>query len=931
VGFYFERSCEDELRKTIREHLELDGFKRRAIMLDGPSNSGKTSTLANLAVYLKMQRECPIFFISGEPGQRDFTETLKKFIKKYFVDQYTHRDESIKNVIIIWDNNSSIYDEREYRKLERALSEYNALIIGSCYARESLILTKNKKNESRNASKYRIAIDSRLDEKESKKFESILGSMSDDYLQRFRTVKMKNSVRSGVTTWDNRNNIFYILEKLFEYDFDPDYLTIRDLLKGRLRTEANVVEQRAEQSLEAFLDDFEATQRAVLEKGLAPGWQLQLQKWIEIHEKFNNSVSVSQFPDESLETKKHLEQTITKLNGFLAVAGQFSIELPLALLLRIIQGYDRRAKDLFSAEAKFVVSVIEDDSLISSRCNDNGERFVRFRHAFEAEKYLDIQTSDKSSFEKKEFEINLLKVLIGHANFGHGESSDPSYRAILSLVRQFGPNSFERPSEREFVEGERFQRGNYKRYKEFFVAIADCLLEHSNDDPEAILIAAHLLRESSSEDRSQLARAKERLHLAIDNPDVDKSSPQYCRLLVELCSNLVAEQSGADERRSSTIVREVRKFLEEASKKYRDTSESDDTNRLLDIWLNCFSNHLALVDSSYLSTLEYQELVAETLLKIDRWLNISDDFERFKLLGKIYDVYARVKNYKLIASLEESLKENDNDTFLYLKARLLWQRADVSIFRDSPMEDWVQRDLYLIPDMPAKWLGLELSEELKSHVQLAADASVRLLESDACRRLIQKSKSSRCVELLIRAKWIIWTGYFPFEEGQMIALTEEQWTELARLCASCIDDYGSEYLPARFIRAMYTWLYFDPAQANTLFRELRTRFGWGWQPKRVILSYRDNGEMRPRLFKITTVPSGEKATLKAKIAEELTVQDPSAQPDNLVGRYGIFISEHMKDYLYGEFAKRIPRTNDKPCALHFNLNGPLLGVPNKSD
>jgi hypothetical protein len=931
VGFYCERSSDDKLRRAIREHLELDGFKRRAIMLDGPSNSGKTTTLANLAVYLKALREYPVFFISGEPGQTDFSDTLKKFIKKHFIGYHPHREESIKNAIVIWDNSSSIYAEKEYRKLERALSECNALIIGSCYARESSVATEKTGNLSLKASKNRVTVDSKLDEEESRKFERVLASMSDDDLQRFLAIMKKSGNRSDFVAWDNHNNIFYILEKLFEYEFDPDYLTIRDLLKGRLRTEANVIEQRAEQSLETFLEDFEVTQRTVLEKGLASGWQLQLQAWIDKHGGLRNPASATQLPDKSLEKKKHLELMITKINGFLAVAGQFGIELPLALLLRIIQGYDRRAKDLFSAEAKFIVDVIEDDSLVHSRCSDNGERFVRFRHAFEAERYLEIQTSDKSDTEKKEFEVDLLKGLILHANFGQGEFSNPSCRAILRLIRQFGPNSFERPSERQLFGRGLSQRGNYPRYKMFFAVIADFLLEHSNDDPEAILIAAHFLRESSAEDRSRLAKAKEILHLAIDSPNMDKSSQQYCRLLVELCSNLVTEQSDADTRRSDTIVREVRNFLDEASKKYRDTRESDETNRILDIWLNCFFNHLTVADACYPETLAYQELLAETMVKIDKWLNIFDDFEQFKLLGKIYDVYERVQNDGQITSLEEFFRKNNNDTFLYLKARQHWQLADVSISRDSSLEDWVKRDLYLIPDMPAKWVGLQLSEELKNNVCLAADASILLLEDDASRRLIQVSKSSRCLELLIRSKWISWTGSFPFEEGQMVALTTEQWLELARLCATCIDDYGSEYLPARFIRAIYTWLYSDPAQAKSLFRELRTRFGWGWQPKRVILSYLDNGEIKPRLFKIATVSYGERLTLSAKILEEVTAQSASLQGNKLVGRYGIFISDHMLDYLYGEFANRVPRTNDKPCAVHFNLNGPLLGDPNKAE
>ncbi len=76
---------------------------------------------------------------------------------------------------------------------------------------------------------------------------------------------------------------------------------------------------------------------------------------------------------------------------------------------------------------------------------------------------------------------------------------------------------------------------------------------------------------------------------------------------------------------------------------------------------------------------------------------------------------------------------------------------------------------------------------------------------------------------------------------------------------------------------------------------------------------------------MSVLPHGD--SLKAKIEKETTIQEASLQGDRTVGRYGIYISRHMLSYLF-DLATPSPRNYlDKPCALHFNLDGPVLGDP----
>lgn len=899
AGFYFHRDKEKELLELIASQIKSnpDGFSRRPILLAGPSNSGKTSLLAHIAMVLKKKHEFPVFFISGEPGSYNFGDSLKKMIKTYFMEAHGHKTK--RNAIIIWDNASSLNDERRYIQLQRQLSECNPVIIGSCYSNDT-------EQGKRGTNSFRINLGSTLSQEEKNRLEKVLGNISQDYLRKFQAIS--RSRNNNANKKFNDYNIFYILEKTFEFEYGSEFQSVRKVLAERFQLETGIAEERANNQLDEFVKFYDEAEKSVLEKGFASTWQIQLEEW-----KKRNNMRPAEAADNCvrLERFEEMRASIEKINSLLAVAGQFGAELPLDLVLSFIRQSGGSSGDVHN-KIRFILKTLEKDTLVQCQADETKAYFVRFRHPFEAQRYLSLHAADMQKEEKIKYETDLLMEMIKATGFGTSSFHLKESQNMLKLIRRFGPNSVGR------FDDEKFTPGNYKRYHEHLVSIAECIIENAENDPEALLVAAHFLREAG-EDKCNLDKAKGLLQKIIE--DVDKESKQYRRVAVELCSNLVRgmELGYASEDESLNIVNQVRNYLTEVYKKRaRAGISGSETNILLDIWLNCFVNYKNTKSGEFKKSEEYHELLVETLLKITAWLEVTYDLSKDKFLKNIQNVYAELKEPD--DRLKKRLCDKNNDSYLYLEARGFWQRESSS---DNPIE----RDAFLAPDMPERYPDFQLSEDFRKRIVEASERTVEFLEREENQDLVKKSAGKRCLKMLLRSKWISATRHLPFEEDQLISFTRSQWKEFFNLAKPCKETQDGYYLPALFIDAVYTWIFEDPKEGKKKFRVINDEFRWGWQKNPVILALPGNEK---RLFKVRTYEGGDKRLL-AEITDEISLSRDSDDYPSLKGWKGIYVSSTMLNYLYGNIQDRQPRQFSKTCTLNFNMSGPLLGMPGKSD
>lgn len=899
AGFYFERDKEKELLGMIASQIKLDGFSRRPILLAGPSNSGKTSLLAHIAMVLKKRHEFPVFFISGEPGDYRFGNSLKNMIKTYFME--THGHKARRNAIIIWDNASSLNDEERYIQLQRQLSECNPVIIGSCYSNDGA-------QAKGGANSFRLNLGSILSQGEKEKLEKVLGDISQDYLRKFQAISRRRTRKDNKKF--NDYNLFYILEKIFEFEYGSEFQSVRKVLAEKFQLEAGIAEERANNQLDEFVKFYEEAEKSVIEKGFASAWQIKLEEW----KKRNNMLSAEAHDSSAeLERFEEMQAGIEKINSLLAVAGQFGAELPLDLILSFISQSNGSSGDIHNNKIKFILKTLEKDTLVQCQADESKSYFVRFRHPFEAQRYLSMHTPNMQKEDKSKYETDLLKEMIRATRFGSSSFHRKESQSMLKLIRRFGPNSEGR------FEEEKFTPGNYKIYQDHLVSIADCIIDNAANDPEAILVAAHFLREAGEEKRN-LDKAKGLLQKIIE--EVDKESRQYIRAAVELCSNLVRgmELEYASATESLNIVNQVRNYLTEVYKKLvRAGASSGETNKLLDIWLNCFVNYKKAKNGEFKNTDEYHELLVETLLKITAWLEVTYDLDKYKFLKNIQNVYAELK--KPDDRLKKRMREKNNDSYLYLEARGFWQRQEPG--SDNPIE----QDAFLAPDMPERYPDFQLSEEFRKRLVVAAERTVEFLGREENRHLVKNSADKQCLKMLLRSKWISATAKLPFEEDQLISFTRSQWQEFVNLAQICKETQSGYYLPALFIDAVYTWMFADIKEGKRKFRVMNDEFRWGWQKNPVILALPDNEK---RLFKVRTYEDGEKRLL-AQITDEISLSPGSDDYPSLKGKDGIYVSSAMLNYLYGNIQDKQPQQFSKPCTLNFNMSGPLLGIPGKNE
>ena len=904
LGFYFDRNIDELLEQAVKKEQGKKSYHGRLIYLEGVSNSGKTASLVHLALKLREEKEAPVFFISGNPTQKDYIEKLKGIIKWYFIEEPSCH-ERIPYIIIIWDNNHDANAVAQYENLTRELMECNPIIIGSCYGGSD---NPGKTYTDRKGNRH-ISISAKLEDNEVENVRGVLSKVDCNLLK-----YINQEIERGENNPEERIHLLESLLRMSQFMHSPEWREVSETLVRKYYHEVGIVEDNAQKAEDKYWERYEETEELILSHGIGAAWQIKLQ------------IAISEFGLEYRQEDKErkfgkvlqVDKDIKLLNDILAMAGQFSVALPLGLLFRTVHGNGL----MMPNEDFFINDVLKSDSLLDYNVDTQGYVKVRFRNPKEAELYLDKKYG--LSNERKEQEVKLLLQIIRQCRWNE-EGYD-----VLSLVRRFGSNSDGKYSENR-------KRGHYFEYREWWKTIASSLIENADENPEAILVYAHFLRDISKNEKNRglLNDAATELHKALEAHD-QGNQMQYCRLLVEVCANLVEEmeQCVEQDENNEEIYRKFRNVFKRAVSKWTPASTNFyfNQNSLLDIALNALINyHTMLLKSDRKSALEnadFIEAMSETVHYIDILFDMESDFESVEFLSKIEEIYSWYDGSS-IKNIGDQLERKGNDTYLFLEASRCWISASSTKTKLNDFADLVGYNTFLLPDDADRYGELYGKlNELRDNAILSAKKAIEVLEPklDSIRRM----QSGRCLYMLIKAKWLSYTGHLPLEEKQTPNLSLEQWQELYQLCEECIG-YTKEEYPIKptvyFIDAMYRWI-FTPGVGDALSmfsnaRQEMRRVGCVWFIERVGLCKPGTGELTEFNVDIQKNSSGN---FEARLCKEF-VDDKVDTIMELVGRRGIHVSDKMLKYLFDGQPPKESYNIQKKVSIWFTGQGASLGMP----
>ena len=915
-GFYFERSFDQKLKGLVEKEFRKIPYKRRHIIVEGNSNTGKTASLINLA-YTE-RAVAPVIYIYGEPTQADWMEDLKDFIKSQFVDRQS-AGKWISSVLIIWDANTDYNAPQRCGRLQSVLRETNAVVVGSAYPQSWS--DEDEDTEYRdNSGNYHIVVRANLDSDEASRMLSSIKNVNASLYE-----KMSNK--------GTKAHLLASLQQMVRLEYLPEWKAVAEALQARFNQEVVVNEEFSDQKLEKYRDDMAIlVDKEISKYGAASSWQLQLAQISK--EYFSDAELIPEEKRESFEKFQSMERRIKLLNRILALCGEFSVEMPLNVVLRILSDDGK----IFSNEKRFLFEIIGSDSLIRSNKTETGEISVCFRHPVEAEMYVFNNFGGDWS-EIEENEVQLLKEIIHACRWGEDSEQIP----VLQLVRAFGPNSWGTP--RRAKTGRHFYE-----YQAWWNQIAEALITDAPDEPEVNLVYAFLIRNicrTSQDDHyidthNLMTRARDVLRGAIEKHNRINTF-QYCRLLGEMCANLVfSMRIGSDDNVSNFY--QLKEYFARAVSNWSDNSSQNlfTRNDLLDIWLNGVENYFSLLPSGFdpMGDPKYAEIIADSISYIEDLLDISEeDFDKSTLLGKIDNIY-RYVNIDILNKYEHKLEESNNDSALFLRAWRCWRYDGVDKGLKNSSDRYIRyiaNNLYMLPeDFDRRDEYKQELDQLLLYARHAAKDAISVLEEK--RRLIDKSNSTRCLQMLIRAKWLAYTGYLPMTNKQTPALTDEQWSEIAGLCEEYIQyaDRKNEQLDMSIVmlRMIYIWCF---TRNKDEFDQLRDRQGLlrgnEWYFEKICIC--NPGTTEPKQFIINLVKNrnSSKNEYVATIAESVDAKKRGGKFDAIesiiVGsaKKPLHVSARVKEILLNGRKGQDVFKVDQPVVVWFNAKGPQVGLP----
>lgn len=917
--FYIERGLDKELEKRVYSALKTAG-PRRPVILSGPSNSGKSMMLANLALSIARRRKHPVIFIRGDMDA-GAEMRLNEFIENWFGNADRFDGVRPEEVVVIWDGSGLRRSERDYDNLQKQLFTRNTQVIGSVYFSNT---------------PASIQLEQNLSAKELQQLQELLSSLGGDYLNRFKSIKKAQEK----SEYFKNSSLLYILQSVFRHEFDVEYRSLEQLLRSQFNQEKIFAERQTSDGIQQYVKQFFETQKQRAADGVAASYQEKLRLLLaQMRDQEMQEGSEEDTRQKELDEYERLRDCIENMNEALALASEFGVALPLRLLLRYLHGVN-----CFNAEeAAKIIEILRNDTLVDfwlkSHWLYGQDYYISFRNSIEAESYIclrnDLPLGDCSE-NRMEAEVNILLKIIQSAE------SDMELLSVLELARQFGPNGKGKLSELKQMQ----KHIDYTPYRKYWKVIADTIIEAFPDDPEAILVYAHLTREYvaslESEERSALAKdyrnAQTKLDKALDHME-NRQSAQYDRLSVELCANY---QQGLNEEFNMVNYQAIKRLIRDAFQRSRrkDVGRDFSSNYMLDILLNAYDTYRT---ASQRTGADTGAELSEIVCRIDEMLNLDEliyEKNPQKILKQVKSVYQQLgEDEEKMVEMEAEFQKRNSDVFLFLQARLIWQEAiELSVSYTANQElRFFSEDRYMVLCKDFPYSG-EIPEPLWKQTKRDAERVYDFLAQNM--EIIRSTNSMRCMAMFIRAKWFLRAGAPMLAEKQQVALSRTEWRGFAELCNLYMSlRYSSPeeqdvFVPAYFLLGVYEWIYGDPRKAGDWFNDAKDRVRASNQQisvdRLVLCAEAGEGDTAatpvPRMF---IVSIQRKESGKYAVAQILREETPasSAQPD-LFSRRGMGVSDVVVKYLFeGQIPKETTQTAKKASVIRFNLIGAQMGIP----
>lgn len=780
-AFCFKRDIDEELLADIKKQMKRSSNKRKPIILEGVSSSGKTTTLIHLALHLKQRLHKPaaVFYISGEPEEKEWIDTLHSLIRNRILNKQFRDNQYLNEVILVCDMN--IHD---YTELQNAFAECNALIIGSSYLRHDP------------SEEHVFLLEPTLSKEENKQLKRVLERVNPKRCREFFDILEYQRQKNDQTP----ACIFELLANYARFIGDRTWREVTMNHQSRLAKESRYTEY---ETGKAFFE----TRDFFLENGIGAAL---VEK---IHTDFG----------EDSQYEIYVEQ-IRKINKYVAIAGQFGEYLPFSLLLKML-GRNNQSSD-YQIRVRFIKEVLSLDSLLEFKVDQIiGWITVRFRNPKEAYQYLCYQQANPD--ERKKLEIDLLCELILECDWN--ENYGDEARKMISLIRSYGPNSHGRPFEDH-------RKNSYlTEYVDHWHKIVEALEKKAVDkNPEAMLIYCHLLREEADkmmkrDDEEdiipEVESANKRLSGCILKwQESINNDYQMARLEGEMCANLNFLMKYTDYQVKPDLfdldfgefqkhfISTIRYFL-------KSRKEYSFSNLYLDIWLNAVQHYRdvkhVLKDSATNETKQdYRELMSKSLEYIERFfVPSSKETNVSHLLSKIKEVFDYFKSDQL-HKIEQQLDLGHNDSMMFMKMMEPFICNITDDNEELKCDDAQQHQITVfLNELGGKYISARNLYTYKEAAKPAAEKTVCLFEENGFEAKAKKYKSARCFYLYLKAKWLLITGNLLLEEKQKPALTPEQWQDIKKICDAYLGCFDSPYTDSMvkpavlLLYAAYNWMF----------------------------------------------------------------------------------------------------------------------------
>ena len=281
-GFAFKRPFQAQLWQKVRNQVDTPSLRREPVIVHGPTGSGKTVALGQLAFDLQKEGVCPVVFIDRNVRQ----------MRRESVDQFCNwaEDHGAPAVVVIWDG---MQEAREYRSFNQFLRSRGrrSVLVGSCYQTD--VAGKELPNS--------VRVSPAMDNEEGRQFQIFLGSIDSELPARF--VRLKG---------DELDTFLGCL-----YRFLPE---TRSAIQAGLGLEV------------AHAEDF----LLQLQIQLVPGGHFGGTNLGELLANAGLQGSQEKFGEGSMQLAGENATEIRRLIGFVMLPGQFDLAIPFELLIRAL-------------------------------------------------------------------------------------------------------------------------------------------------------------------------------------------------------------------------------------------------------------------------------------------------------------------------------------------------------------------------------------------------------------------------------------------------------------------------------------------------------------------------------------------------------------------------------------------------------------------